>query len=341
MTPDQLISVTNNYSRFFDDQQALFNKESGTTFSHQQVMDKFGGQLPPFTNIEKWFTPQALLGTSISVEFGMTLEGITIDLFFTALSSKMRSIGNVDVDVVRAEYSKKPRVNVDVERLVSRSLKGMVSDIQRMQQSHAHLIGEPSSIQVIEGSALEVDLQKGSISHIITSPPYGVEAISYLRTHLLSYRSLAKYLKHDPYDTRDKTIGSEYLDETHENAGSSSMRVSHSFRTFFEESHSHLDKREAQRRLAMMQFCDDMRSIGERMAHWLKPGGKVAYIIGNKRLGQRIIPMDRIVSELFQSVGLVETGAISHKLKTNNSNSQVPWQERVIQEEHIMFFERR
>lgn len=341
MAPDQLISVTNYFSRFFDDQQALFNKEFGTTFSHQQVMDKFGGQLPPFTNIEKWFTPQALLGTSISVEFGMTLEGITRDLFFTALSSKMRSIGNVDVDVVRAEYSKKPRVNVDVERLVARSLKGMVSDIQRMQQSHAHLIGEPSSIQVIEGSALDVDLQKGSISHIITSPPYGVEAISYLRTHLLSYRSLAKYLKHDPYDTRDKTIGSEYLDETHENAGSFAMRVSQSFRTFFEESHSHLDKREAQRRLAMMQFCDDMRSIGERMAHWLKPGGKVAYIIGNKRLGQRIIPMDRIVSELFQSVGLVETGTISHKLKTNNSNSQVPWQERVIQEEHIMFFERR
>lgn len=108
------------------------------------------------------------------------------------------------------------------------------------------------------------------------------------------------------------------------------MRISHSFRAFFGESHSSLDKREAQRRLAMMQFCDDMRSIGERMAHWLKPGGKVAYIIGNKQLGQRIIPMDRIISELFQSVGLVETGTISHKLKTNNSNSQVPWQERVI-----------
>lgn len=339
--PDQLISATNSYSQFFDDQQAQFDKEFGTTFSHQQVMDKFGGQLPPFTNIEKWFTPLALLGTSISVEFGMTLDGITRDLFFTALSSKMRSIGNVDVDVVRAEYSKKPRVNVDVERLVARSLKGMVSDIQRMQQSHAHLIGEPSSIQVIEGSALDVDFQKGSISHIITSPPYGVEAISYLRTHLLSYRSLAKYVKHDPYDTRDKTIGSEYLDETHESAGSFSMRMSPAFRTFFEESHSHLDKREAQRRLAMMQFCDDMRSIGERMAHWLKPGGKVAYIIGNKRLGQRVIPMDRIVSELFHSVGLVETRTISHKLKTNNSNSQVPWQERVIQEENIMFFERR
>lgn len=341
VTLDHLISVATNYSNFFEDQRATFNKEFGTAFSHQQVMDKFGEQLPPFTNVEKWFTPQALLGTSISVAFGMTLNGITRDLFFTALSSKMRSIGNVDVDVVRAEYSKKPRVNVDVERLVTRSLKGMMSDIQRMQQSHAHLIGEPSSIQVVEGSALDVDLPKGSISHIITSPPYGVEAISYLRTHLLSYRSLAKYLEHDPYDTRDKTIGSEYLDETHENAGSISMRISHSFRAFFGESHSSLDKREAQRRLAMMQFCDDMRSIGERMAHWLKPGGKVAYIIGNKRLGQRIIPMDRIISELFQSVGLVETGTISHKLKTNNSNSQVPWQERVIQEEHIMFFERR
>ena len=60
---------------------------------------------------------------------------------------------------------------------------------------------------------------KGSVSHIITSPPYGIEAISYLRTHLLSYRSLIAYLDHDPYDTREKTIGSEYLIEIENDAG--------------------------------------------------------------------------------------------------------------------------
>ena len=57
----------------------------------------------------------------------------------------------------------------------------------------------------------------------------------------------------------------------------------------------------------------------------------MAYIIGNKRLGQRIIPMDRITLELFQPVGLDETGNNQPQLKTNNSNPSALRQERVIQ----------
>jgi hypothetical protein len=35
-------------------------------------------------------------------------------------------------------------------------------------------------------------------------------------------------------------------------------------------------------------------------------------------------------------MGLRLDDVVSHKLKTNNSNSEVPWQERVIQEEHVL-----
>ena len=37
----------------------------------------------------------------------------------------------------------------------------------------------------------------------------------------------------------------------------------------------------------MMQFCDDMLSVGEKMVGWLKPGGRIAFVIGNKRLGEK------------------------------------------------------
>jgi len=90
----------------------------------------------------------------------------------------------------------------------------------------------------------------------------------------------------------------------------------------------------------MLQFFDDMLSVGERMSKWLRDDGQVAFIIGNKRLGEDVIPMDSIVTELFTYCGLKFVAAIRHKLKTNNSNSQVPWQERIIQEESILLFKR-
>jgi len=310
------------------------------SFRHIDVLGRKGNQIQMFSNLEQWFTPEALLGTSIAVEFGMSKQGYSREAVLVALSAKMRSIGNVDVDVVRAEYSKAPRENVDVGHLVARQLKKMAGDISESLSTHSGVIGSDSGVTLFENSVLDVELAPESIDHIITSPPYGVEAISYLRTHLLSYRSLVAHLGHDPYETRDKTIGSEYLTDSDTNAGERALALSGACHKFFAEASPTGDSKYAHRRSAMMQFCDDMLSVGERMARWLKPNGRVAFIIGNKRLGDDVMPMDQIVTELFSSCGLEPTDSIRHKLKTNNSNSQVPWQERVIQEESILLFKR-
>ena len=63
-------------------------------------------------------------------------------------------------------------------------------------------------------------------------------------------------------------------------------------------------------------------------------------MIGNKRLDDAVIPMDTIVTELFATCGLELIDVIRHKLKTNNSNSQVPWQEKIIKKECILLFRR-
>ena len=337
----RIATLAKEFKSYFDARWSRFVQERAPSeISHDEILARPGNPIPSFANVERWFTPQALLGTSITVEFGLSRASFDREVVLLALSSKMRSIGNVDVDVVRAEYSKEPRKNVDVGRLVLGQLNKMASDVAASLASHQGLIGPASSISVIEGSVLDVDLGAASIDHVITSPPYGVEAISYLRTHLLSYRSLIGHLGHDPYDTRDKTIGSEYLTDIEHHAGQRAMRRSPICRTFFSNPHSDGEGRYESRRAAMMQFCDDMLAVGERLARWVRPGGKVAFVIGNKRLGDGIIPMDTIVSELFATCGLAARGGIRHKLKTNNSNSQVPWQERIIQDESVLFFER-
>ncbi|MCC6553435.1 MAG: DNA (cytosine-5-)-methyltransferase [Polyangiaceae bacterium] len=336
-----LLTLAQRFVAHYDSAwKAFVGKRDVTRITHGEVLARRGNSIPAFANVERWFTSEALLGTSIAVEFGMQQQGFAREAVLLALSARMRSIGNVDVDVVRAEYSKTPRTNVDVGTLVARQLTKMAGDISSSVATHAGLIGSASDITVHEGSVLDVDLGKGTVNHIITSPPYGVEAISYLRTHLLSYRSLAAHLGHDPYDTRDKTIGSEYLTDIESDAGRGARDRSKACRSFFEKNQQGDDAKYGQRRAAMMQFCDDMLSVGERMSCWLKRGGRVAFVIGNKRLGDEVIPMDTIVTELFATCGLTPVDAIRHKLKTNNSNSQVPWQERIIQEESILLFKR-
>lgn len=336
-----LARLAKDFSEFYAARWKTFLKgRPASSLTHGEILSRASSQIPTFPNVERWFTPAALLGTSIAVEFGMSKHGYGREAVLTALSSRMRSIGNVDVDVVRAEYSKRPRENVDVEKLVSSRLMRMATDLKACLTTHAGLIGQPNSIELHEASVLDVNLRKGSVDFIITSPPYGVEAISYLRTHLLSYRSLVAHLQHDPYDTREKTIGSEYIDTTHKNAGRKAVTVSKSCRSFFSAPLEDDDGRLEQRKLAMMQFCDDMLSVGERMSYWLREGGQVAFILGNKRLGSKVVPLDDIITELFSHCGLDKECSIRHKLKTNNSNSQVPWQDRVIQDESILIFRR-
>ena len=261
-------------------------------------------------------------------------------LISRALSANMRSIGNVDVDVVRAEYSKHPREGVDVQHLVNRKLRKMIRDVEEMVQSHHGLIGTPSSVRVFETSLFKGKLQPASVDAIVTSPPYGVESLSYLRTHLLSYRSLHRLLKHDPYEFSADIVGSEFLPAkvTHE-VGASALPASPAMRNFF-ASLGTMPKKYEIRVKMMLQFFDDMHRCGKLFHQWLKPRGKVAFVIGNKLIDKTMIPTDRIVIELFENQGLHFVSEVKHKLKCNNSNSEVPWQERTIQDEFVLIFQK-
>lgn len=340
--PAVIIDVAAKFGQFYERQWASFlKKHSPVNLTHAAILARRGNPVHGFANVERWFTPEALLGVSITVEFGLTLDGFARDALLLALSAKMRSIGNVDVDVVRAEYRKKPRMNVDVRHLVLRQLSRMATDIAASVWSHKGIIGRPDRFILHEKSVLDLKLKEASVDFVITSPPYGIEAISYLRTHLLSYRSLVQYLEHDPYESRDKTIGSEYTPDASDKHTFLSEKCSGQFQKFFSQMRPTGEGKFDSRRAAMMQFFDDMLEVGERLATWLKDDGQMAFIIGNKRLGEEVIPSGSIIKELFDSCGLKCTDEIRHKLKTNNSNSQVPWQEKIIQEESILLFRRQ
>ena len=58
---------------------------------------------------------------------------------------------------------------------------------------------------------------------------------------------------------------------------------------------------------------DDMAQVAERFSTWIAPGGSVAFVIGNKKLGDRVVPTAAVVSELFAAQGLVLRDELRHK----------------------------
>jgi len=307
--------------------------------THDEVFQRRGNLVERFVNAERWLTAEALLGISIATEFAATQEGYARDVLLLALSARMRSIGNVDVDVVRAEYRREPRKDVDVHRILLRQIEKVAGSIAASVDSHEDLIGPSTSVSVQQGDAREAELEPASITHLITSPPYGVESLSYLRTHLLSFRSLAPFLGQDPYEVGAGVIGSEYLDAGAEAFDFPRAERSKLYRRFFSEIDMVSLVNADQRRTAMMmKFFDDMALMGARFRQWLAPGGRLAFVIGNKKLKDRVIPTAEIVCELFAEEGLKLETSMRHKLKTNNSNSVVPWQERIISEEYVLIF---
>lgn len=340
-TSINLVNLLDSMTNFYEKRwQEFLEDRDINEFSYEDILNRAGNKVTYFSNVERWFTKEALLGTSIIVEYIAMQSGYVRDLVTIALSAKMRSIGNVDVDVVRAEYRKTPRENVNVLKLVKSQLQKMVKGINDTIIASGELLGPEDSINVIEGNILSANIQDGSVSHIITSPPYGVESLSYLRTHLLSFRALEPILGVDPYNFGEEVIGSEYLcnsipDVDSFNVKNASITYVNFFSKMLNQSNTGLD---IKRITMMMKFFEDMYCLIGKFSKWLKPNGHVAFVIGNKKIGEEIIPTDTIINEIFGYFGFRTDGSIAHKLKTNNSNSQVPWQERVIENEFIMLF---
>ena len=339
----QVHKLSSELTSFYTNRWAMFAKgDSVLNKTYDDIIARPGNVIPRFSNIEKWMTKEALLGSSIVIEFIQHKTGYEKDFLCVALSAKMRSIGNVDVDVVRAEYRKEPREKVDVLKIMIRQIQHMAKSINDTINAHKSMLLTDESITLLSQSVLSTQLQPQSISFIITSPPYGVESLSYLRTHLLSFRVLEPILGVDPYNFGNGVIGSEYLPSKAVVLEDTNVsRVSPTYVKFFHEIINDFNNAKNIKRVhMMMNFFEDMYNVVAKFSYWLKNHGKVAFVIGNKKIGNTLIPTDKIIEDIFSSHGFQIVETIAHKLKTNNSNSKVPWQDRIIENEYIMLFQK-
>ena len=141
-----------------------------TEISYEEILQRDGNNIDAFANYNKWLIPEAFLGTSIIVEFACKLENYERDFVCCALSSKMRSIGNVDVDVVRAEYRDTPRSKVDVLKLVQAAMRKMISDINETLLTHQSLMSSAEDIHIIQNSCFDADISPHQLITLLHHP---------------------------------------------------------------------------------------------------------------------------------------------------------------------------
>jgi len=288
--------------------------------------------IPDFPNKDRWFNKKVLYDLEkILTEVKKTPTGIQ-DFFYLAISAGMRSMGNVDVDVVRTEYRKIPRENVDVIRIIGRKINRYVQDIKKFKEFNTN----HAKTKVIFGDVKKQKLSPESIDFIITSPPYGIESISYLRTHMLSYRVLHSVLDTEIADIRDKMIGTDYiLDWSIEN----DELLSRTAKTFFKKipQNSKADKNRVHQTI---QYFQDMEKVFEKISICLKKNCYCVIIVGNKKLLDKIMPTHKIFSEIAAHYNLRTFKIIPTKLVCNNTTAQTPWSERMIKDENILIFKK-
>ena len=86
-------------------------------------------------------------------------------------------------------------------------IKRYIADIQKFQ----NLDFPSSKSKIILNDFRKQKIEPESIDFIITSPPSGIASISYLRTHMLSYRVLHNVLKTSVDELKNKMIGSDFI----------------------------------------------------------------------------------------------------------------------------------
>ena len=289
-------------------------------------------EIPPFPNMDKWFTKNALEQLTEILTLIESLPSNIQDFLYLAVSAGMRSIGNVDVDVVRSEYRKTPRENVDVVRILNLKLKRYVEDLETFKK----LKIPKSKTKTYLKDFRKQKFKDESIDFIITSPPYGIESISYLRTHMLSYRVLQNVLNTSVDKLKTQMIGTDFvLDCNLKNK----KLISKTSKEFLEN--LPVNTKSTKNRVHQsIKYFQDMEEVFEKMSSCIKKNCPVVMIIGNKVLLDKTIPTDKIFLEIAKYYGLNHIKSIPVKLICNNSTSKTPWSHKAIMQENILIFQK-
>jgi len=291
---------------------------------------------PRFNNIDYWFKPETQRMLAAVKEFIDDIPNRDIrDFFCVAFSETIREVSltkNSEFKLYRMSKKQISRFNPDV-------LSIMLNKLVRNRNGMSSYLDnrKPVSVKVYDFNTVygipEEILPPESVDIVVTSPPYGDSrtTVAYGQFSRLSIQ----WLGLQPGDVDKRCMGG--------------VRKSASYNFSFAPLANALAciaKKDPHRVLDVVSFYIDYQKSITNVAKVVRPGGIVAYVVGNRRVKGVEIPHDEVTRNFFEKNGFRHIKTIiraipNKRMPKRNSPSNIAGEtDTTMNYEHIIILQK-
>jgi len=174
------------------------------------------------------------------------------------------------------------------------------------------------------GDAQNIPLASSCIDLVVTSPPYAMNAIDYMRAHKFSLVWLG-YSISNLTTQRKKYIGSEGVMDGY----------SHSLPGGVMESVERLDRKKG---LALYKYYSEMKNVLTETFRVLKPGGTAVFVVGDSTIRGQCLHIPEHLCAIGKSIGFSSPLIGTRRLDRNRRMMPASTKIRRMHEEYVLVF---
>lgn len=276
--------------------------------------DRRGAVEADFTNRDKWF------GREVQIALSKVRRAIREEdtlwarrFFWIALAETARATSNSRTSTFKLHIRTQEDIDGRACDPVGIFKKALARNIQHYEEQAKKL---SESGQLVRGhyqreiavSLADVRKVKGKadLDIVVTSPPYGDNATtvpygqySYLPLQWMDLQDIDG-------DIDDNCLASTHEIDTRSLGGSKRVKKedadqledrSPAFRNYIKS----LDEQPRDRALRVTAFFRDLNSCLDPILKGLRPGGLMVWTLGNRKVGGKRVPLDRILADMLQA----------------------------------------
>ncbi len=262
----------------------------------QQINESAGEKIarPKFSNLEFWFKPKAIKELAVIKKCIDSVKNPDVkDFFKVAFSETVRNVSNTR----KNEYKLYRIPQNQLEKFEPNVFREFFDKVRENIYGLNEFEGKKNECKISvldEDSRYKTSIPADSIDLVVTSPPYGDSktTVAYGQFSRLALQ----WLDYDEKKVKaiDKTsLGGINSDKNNV------LENSFTLKGILEE----IKKRDAKRAKEVLSFYDDFSSCVKELDRVLKKDGVLCFVVGNRTVKQVQIPTDKIIIELFQSIG--------------------------------------
>lgn len=286
---------------------------------------------PEMPNINHWFrkkTQNDLTKIKYHIDDSNFSRPIK-NFFLVSFSATVRKVSNADPRINQPVYSKKmKREKLSPKNTMKVFRDELDNNILKMNNLN-HLKSKNTTSKIICSDIKNSKIDK-KFQLIITSPPY-LMAHEYLRSTSLEFSWLGFQKKMNINELKKQSLGIEGL-RTAERSEIITLDIES-----IDKNIKKISKFSKLRAFQMSRYFADMQLILKKLKPRLRSDGYFVLIIGNNRLCNTIIPMDKHIKTLCEETGFEVNFELIDKIKThglmtkrNNTSSMINSEKVII-----------